>query len=65
MVQRLIEVISSIAVPLWLTLAATVPPNWSPIKVYLGSRLSFPLSRGAGWHAKSAALCWGYATLTL
>lgn len=36
-VQRLIEVISSIPqIPLWLALAAAVPPNWSPIKVYFG-----------------------------
>lgn len=36
-VQRLIEVISSIPqIPLWLALAAAVPPNWSPIRVYFG-----------------------------
>jgi len=36
-VQRVIEVISSIPqIPLWLALAAAVPPNWSPIRVYFG-----------------------------
>ena len=36
-VQRVIEVITSIPqIPLWLALAAAVPPNWSPIKVYFG-----------------------------
>jgi peptide/nickel transport system permease protein len=36
-VQRVIEVISSIPqIPLWLGLAAAVPPDWSPIGVYFG-----------------------------
>lgn len=36
-VQRVIEVITSIPqIPLWLALAAAVPPNWSPVKVYFG-----------------------------
>jgi peptide/nickel transport system permease protein len=36
-IQRIIEVISSIPqIPLWLALAAAVPPNWSPIRVYFG-----------------------------
>jgi peptide/nickel transport system permease protein len=36
-VQRIIEVISSIPqIPLWLGLAAAVPPDWSPIGVYFG-----------------------------
>jgi len=37
LIQRAIEVISSIPqIPLWLALAAAVPPNWSPVKVYFG-----------------------------
>lgn len=36
-VQRAIEVISSIPqIPLWLGLAAAVPPDWSPLRVYFG-----------------------------
>jgi peptide/nickel transport system permease protein len=36
-VQRVIEVITSIPqIPLWLALAAAVPPNWSPVRVYFG-----------------------------
>jgi peptide/nickel transport system permease protein len=36
-VQRAIEVISSIPhIPLWLALAAAVPANWDPVKVYFG-----------------------------
>jgi peptide/nickel transport system permease protein len=35
--QRLTEVLMSIPqIPLWLALAAAVPSNWSPIKVYFG-----------------------------
>jgi peptide/nickel transport system permease protein len=35
--QRSTEVLMSIPqIPLWLALAAAVPPNWSPIKVYFG-----------------------------
>jgi len=36
-VQRAIEVISNIPqIPLWLALAAAVPSNWDPVKVYFG-----------------------------
>jgi len=35
LIQRVIEFIRSIpAIPLWMALAAAVPPNWSPITVY-------------------------------
>lgn len=36
-VQRVIEVLQSIpSIPLWLALAAIMPPDWSPFVVYLG-----------------------------
>ncbi len=36
-VQRLIEFLMSFPrIPLWIALAAVVPPNWSSIKVYFG-----------------------------
>jgi peptide/nickel transport system permease protein len=35
MIQRVIEVISAMpTIPLWLGLAAAIPLNWSPLKVY-------------------------------
>ncbi len=36
-VQRVIEVLISIpAIPLWMGLAAALPPDWPPIRVYFG-----------------------------
>jgi peptide/nickel transport system permease protein len=36
-VQRVIEVLQSIpSIPLWLAMAAIMPPDWSPLVVYLG-----------------------------
>jgi peptide/nickel transport system permease protein len=36
-IQRLIEFLQSFPnIPLWLTLAAALPPNWSSLKVYFG-----------------------------
>ena len=36
-VQRLIEFLQSLpTLPLWMALAALVPPDWSPIQVYFG-----------------------------
>lgn len=37
LVQRVIEFLSSIPrIPLWLTLAAALPPTWSSVRVYFG-----------------------------
>jgi peptide/nickel transport system permease protein len=36
-IQRVIEFLSSIPqIPLWMTLAAALPPTWSSVKVYFG-----------------------------
>ncbi len=36
-IQRVIEFLISIpTIPLWMALAAALPPHWSPIKVYFG-----------------------------
>ncbi len=36
-VQRIIEVLQSIpSIPLWMALAAILPPKWSPILIYFG-----------------------------
>lgn len=36
-VQRLIEIVQSLPhIPLWLALAAIMPPSWSPLLVYFG-----------------------------
>lgn len=36
-IQRIIEFLSSIPqIPLWMTLAAALPPTWSSIKIYFG-----------------------------
>ncbi|MEM7302101.1 MAG: ABC transporter permease [Pseudomonadota bacterium] len=36
-VQRIMEVLTAIpAIPLWLTLSALLPANWSPILIYFG-----------------------------
>lgn len=48
-VQRTIEVISNIPqIPLWLALAAAVPSNWDPIKVYFGIALVLSLVTWGG-----------------
>ena len=40
LVQRLIEFLQSLpTLPLWMALAALVPPEWSPIQVYFGISL--------------------------
>jgi len=39
-IQRLIEFLQSLpTLPLWMALAALVPPDWSPIQVYFGISL--------------------------
>lgn len=49
LVQRVIEVITSIPqIPLWLALAAAVPPNWSPVKVYFGIAIVLSLVTWGG-----------------
>ncbi len=36
-IQRIIEVLRSFpTIPLWMTLSAAVPPQWSPLRVYFG-----------------------------
>lgn len=46
-IQRMIEVIKSIPdIPLWMALAAAVPPRWDPIYVYLGITIVLSL---IGW----------------
>jgi len=36
-IQRVVEFLISIpAIPLWMGLAAALPPHWSPIKIYFG-----------------------------
>lgn len=48
-VQRAIEVISNIPqIPLWLALAAAVPSNWDPIKVYFGIAIVLSLVTWGG-----------------
>ena len=40
LIQRLIEFLQSLpTLPLWMALAALVPPEWSPIQVYFGISL--------------------------
>ena len=37
LIQRLIELIRSVpTIPLWLGLAAALPPTWSPLRIYFG-----------------------------
>lgn len=39
-IQRLIEIVQSLPhIPLWLALAAIMPPSWSPLLVYFGITL--------------------------
>jgi peptide/nickel transport system permease protein len=46
-VQRIIEFLRSIPVlPLWMALAAALPPHWSPLRVYFGITLILSL---IGW----------------
>ena len=43
-VQRVIEVVRSIPhLPLWLALAAILPPGWSPLLIYFGITLILAL----------------------
>ena len=46
-VQRIIEFLTTIpTIPLWMALSAAVPPQWDPIKVYLGITIILSLR---GW----------------
>ena len=46
-IQRVIEFLRSLpAIPLWLTLAAVLPPNWSSIRIYFGITVILSL---IGW----------------
>lgn len=48
-VQRTIEVISNIPqIPLWLALAAAVPSNWDPVKIYFGIAIVLSLVTWGG-----------------
>jgi len=47
LIQRVIEFLISIpTIPLWMTLAAALPPHWSPIKVYFGITIILSI---VGW----------------
>jgi peptide/nickel transport system permease protein len=47
MIQRLIEILAAFpSIPLWMALAAALPPDWSSIKVYLGITVILSL---VGW----------------
>jgi peptide/nickel transport system permease protein len=46
-IQRVIELLRSLpAIPLWLTLAAALPPTWSSIRIYFGITIILSL---LGW----------------
>lgn len=46
-IQRVIEVLRSFpTIPLWMALSAALPPDWSPVKVYLGITVILSL---IGW----------------
>lgn len=46
-IQRVIEFLISIpTIPLWMCLAAALPPHWSPIKVYFGITIILSI---VGW----------------
>lgn len=46
-IQRIIEFLRSLpAIPLWLTLAAVLPPHWSSIRIYFGITVILSL---IGW----------------
>ncbi len=46
-IQRLIELLRSLpAIPLWLMLAAALPPTWSPVRIYFGITIILSL---IGW----------------
>jgi peptide/nickel transport system permease protein len=48
-VQRIIEVLQSIpSIPLWLALAAIMPPTWSPLLVYFGITIILGLLHWTG-----------------
>jgi peptide/nickel transport system permease protein len=47
LIQRIIEFLRSLpGIPLWLTLAAALPPEWPPIRVYFGITVILSL---LGW----------------
>ena len=53
-VQRLIEVLRSFpTLPLWMALAAAMPPRWSPIRVYFGITVVLSL---LGWTGLARAV---------
>ena len=68
-VQRVIEFLSSIPrIPLWMTLAAVMPTDWSSVRIYFGiiTILAFlgldgHGARGArqGAHIAQHGLCYG------
>lgn len=46
-VQRIIEFLRSVpTIPLWLSLSAALPPNWSPLRIYFGITVILSL---IGW----------------
>ena len=46
-IQRIIEFLRSLpAIPLWLTLAASLPPKWSSVRIYFGITIILSL---IGW----------------
>ncbi len=46
-IQRIIELLMSMpTIPLWMALAAALPPDWDPIKVYFGITVIFSIF---GW----------------
>lgn len=48
-IQRLIELLSAFpAIPLWMALAAALPPEWSSIKVYFGITIILSLISWGG-----------------
>ena len=49
LIQRLIELLSAFpAIPLWMALAAALPPGWSSVKVYLGITIILSLISWGG-----------------
>ena len=53
-IQRLIELLRSIpAIPLWMGLAAAVPPNWPPTRTYFMITLILALR---GWTGMARAV---------
>ncbi len=53
-IQRIIEIVQSLPhIPLWLALAATLPPSWSPLFVYFGITIILGLM---GWTGLARAV---------